>query len=187
MSTPARTRTPTADDVRASIGRSIPDVIAPGLEVLFCGINPGLYSAAAARHFARPGNRFWPALHLAGFTPRLIAPRESDELIASGYGITSLVRRATATARELAAPEFVAGRRRLARSVRIYRPRWVAILGVGAYRTAFADPRAVVGPQRGVLSGSSVWLLPSPSGANGSYPLVDLVREMHVFYETVNR
>lgn len=101
MTTPSSSRTLSAADVRASIGRSIPDVIAPGLDVLFCGINPGLYSAAAARHFARPGNRFWPALHLAGFTPRLIAPHESDELIASGYGITSLVRRATATAREL--------------------------------------------------------------------------------------
>lgn len=165
----------------------IPDIIAPGLNVLFCGINPGLYSAAAARHFARPGNRFWPALHQAGFTAQLMAPRESHELLLSGYGITTLVRRATATAREIAPSELVAGRRRLARTVGTYRPRWVAILGVGAYRTAFGHPRASIGPQPDVLPGTRVWVLPSPSGANGSYPLVDLIRELRAFRETIDR
>jgi len=145
-------------------------------QFLFCGINPGLYSAATKHHFARPGNRFWPALHLAKFTPRLLAPNESGDLLELGYGITSLVRRATATAREVTAAELVAGRRRLARTVSIYRPCWVAVLGVGAYRVAFGRPRAEVGPQQDTLGDTGIWLLPSPSGANGSYPLVDLCR-----------
>ena len=168
------------------MGSRIPDVIGPELEVLFCGINPGLYSAAAQRHFARPGNRFWPALHLAGFTKRLLAPHESHELLGSGCGITSLVRRATATVRELTSPELVAGRRRLVRVVRTHRPRWVAVFGVGAYRTAFARLNARIG-QQDALDGSCVWLLPSPSGANGSYPLVDLIRELRAFYSAVDQ
>ncbi|MEO8578495.1 MAG: G/U mismatch-specific DNA glycosylase [Gemmatimonadales bacterium] len=164
----------------------LPDIVAPGLSVLFCGINPGLYSAAAKRHFARPGNRFWPALQMAGFTTRLVAPQESHELLVSGYGITTLVRRATATAREVTPSELVAGRRRLARTVGTYRPRWVAVLGVGAYRTAFDHPRATIGLQPDTLLGARLWLLPSPSGANGSYPLVDLVRELRAFHDAVN-
>jgi TDG/mug DNA glycosylase family protein len=168
------------------MGCRIPDVIAPELKVLFCGVNPGLYSAATQRHFARPGNRFWPALHLAGFTTRLLAPHESHELLGSGYGITSLVRRATSTVREVAPPELVAGRRRLVRTVRTYRPHWIAVFGVGAYRTAFAHLNAQVG-QQDALGGSSGWLLPSPSGANGSYPLVDLTRELRAFYSAVNQ
>jgi double-stranded uracil-DNA glycosylase len=186
MSLPRGPRTPTAAEMRAAVGRSIPEVIVPGLRVLFCGINPGLYSAAAGHHFARPGNRFWPALHRAGFTTRLLAPHESAELLRAGYGITSLVRRATATAREILPPELVAGRRRLARRVRTHRPRWVALFGVGAYRTAFGNPRARVGPQQELLAGASVWLLPSPSGANGSYPMVELIREMRAFHDALD-
>ena len=143
----------------------IPDIIAPNLRVLFCGINPGLYSAAAARHFARPGNRFWPALHQAGFTERLMEPLESGDLLLSGYGITTLVRRATATAREIAPSELVAGRRRLARTVETHRPRWVAILGVGAYRTAFGHPRASIVPPPYACLGPRVWVFPRPIGA----------------------
>jgi double-stranded uracil-DNA glycosylase len=175
-----------ADEIRALSNSPIPDIIAPGLRVLFCGINPGLYSAAAGRHFARPGNRFWPGLHMAGFTGRLLAPQDSNELLALGYGITSLVRRPTATARELTPSELVAGRRRLAQKARAYRPQWVAILGVGAYRTAFDRRDARVGPQHDALTGTRVWLLPSPSGANGSYPLVALVQELRAFYDAVN-
>jgi double-stranded uracil-DNA glycosylase len=186
MKLPPGPCTPTAGEIRAAMGCRIPDVIAPRLKVLFCGVNPGLYSAATKRHFARPGNRFWPALHLAGFTTRLLTPYESHELLGSGYGITSLVRRATATVREVAPPELVAGRRRLVRMVRSYRPRWVAVFGVGAYRTAFAHLNAQVG-QQDALGDSSVWLLPSPSGANGSYPLVDLTRELRAFYNAVNQ
>jgi len=178
--------TPTAAEIRSATGCRIPDVIAPDLTVLFCGVNPGLYSAATQCHFARPGNRFWPALHLAGFTTRLMAPHESHELLGSGFGITSLVRRATATVREVAPSELVAGRRRLIHTVRTYRPRWVAVFGVGAYRTAFARLNAQVG-QQDALGDSSVWLLPSPSGANGSYPLVNLIRELRAFYSAVHQ
>ena len=182
-----RQRAPTADEIRAAAGSRIPDLIAPGLKALFCGINPGLYSAATKHHFARPGNRFWPALHLAGFTPRVLAPNESGDLLDLGYGITSLVRRATATAREVAPSELVAGRRRLARIVSIYRPRWVAVLGVGAYRVAFGQSRAEVGPQQNTLGNTGLWLLPSPSGANGSYPLVDLVGKLREFHAAVDQ
>jgi TDG/mug DNA glycosylase family protein len=115
--------------------------------VLFCGINPGLYSAATGHHFARPGNRFWPALHAGGFTPRVLKPWEEAELLAVGLGITNLVARATAAAEELEPAEMVAGRRRLARKVGRYAPRWVAVLGVGAYRVGFGRPRAAIGPQ----------------------------------------
>jgi TDG/mug DNA glycosylase family protein len=164
----------------------VPDLIAPGLQVLFCGINPGLYSAAAKQHFARPGNRFWPALHQAGFTERLLAPDESDGLLELGDGITTLVGRATATARDVAPSELVDGGGRLTRRVRWYRPRWVAVLGIGAYRIAFDHPQAMVGPQPSALAGARVWVLPSSSGANGTYPLVQLIRELRVFHDAVD-
>jgi TDG/mug DNA glycosylase family protein len=179
-------RTPTADEVRAAVDRAIPDLVAPGMTVLFCGINPGLYSAAAQCHFARPGNRFWPALHRAGFTARLLAPHDGKEFIESGFGITSLVRRATASARDLEPAELVTGRRRLARTVRIYRPEWLAVLGLGAYRAAFRDPGATIGPQSRAVAGARTWILPSPSGANGSYPLVELIRELRAFRDAIN-
>src|SRR5712692_802269 len=118
-------------------GKTVPDVIVPGLQVLFCGINPGLYTAAVGHHFARPGNRFWPALHAAGFSARLLHPSEQRELLKDGYGITNLVNRATATADELDPAEFVAGRKQLAAKIRKYRPTLVAFLGVGAYCHAF--------------------------------------------------
>lgn len=178
---------PSAAEIRDAVGGSIPSVIAPGLRVLFCGINPGLYSAAARHHFARPGNRFWPALHLAGLTSRVLAPHESGELLSEGYGITSLVHRATATAREITPAELVAGRRRLARRVRTYMPRWVVVFGVGAYRVAFGQPEARIGVQQTRLAGARVWVLPSPSGANGSYPLVDLVRELRSFRDAIEQ
>lgn len=156
--------------------RRLRDVIAPGLKVLFCGINPGLYSGATGHHFARPGNRFWPALHGAGFTPRLLPPAEQAVLLRYGCGVTNLVNRATATADELSPAEFVAGRRRLVAKVRLYRPRTVAFLGVGAYCHAFGLRRAALGLQAGRLAGSRVWLLPNPSGLNASYQLPALVR-----------
>ena len=144
--------------------------------MLFCGINPGLYSAATGNHFARPGNRFWPALHAAGFTPRLLHPSEKDLLLAAGYGLTNLVSRASAAADELAPSEFVAGRKRLAAKVRRYRPRLIAFLGMGAYRHAFAAPDAPLGEQPERFEGARVWVLPSPSGLNAAYQLDALVR-----------
>jgi len=144
--------------------------------VLFCGINPGLYSAATGHHFARPGNRFWPALHLSGFTPRLLHPSEKRRLLELGYGITNLVDRATASADELSPAEFVAGQRRLAARVKRYRPGAVAVLGLGAYRLGFGRPRATIGRQPETLEGAMLWVLPSPSGLNANHQLPELAR-----------
>ena len=144
--------------------------------MLFVGINPGLYSAATGHHFARPGNRFWPALHLAGFTPEQLHPSQQSQLLDNGYGITNLVNRGTATADELAGEEFVAGQKRLAAKVRRYRPRIVAFLGVGAYCHAFSCKQAKVGPQPERFEGAEVWLLPNPSGLNANYQLPELVK-----------
>ena len=155
-------------------GRTVPDVIAQGLRVLFCGINPGLYSGATGHHFARPGNRFWPVLHRAGFTDRVLAPWEERELLVRGYGITNLVARATAAAAELTANEFIAGARRLERKVKRFRPRWVAAVGIGAYRMAFGRPRAVIGPQPERLGPARLWLLPQPSGLNANHQMPEL-------------
>ena len=162
--------------MRAAAGKGLRDVIGPALKVLFVGINPGLYSAATGRHFARPGNRFWPALHLAGFTPRQLHPSEQAELLESGYGITNLVNRGTATADELAPAEFVKGRRRLATKVRRCSPRIVAFLGVGAYCHAFGLRGAAIGRQGEPFEGAQVWVLPNPSGLNANYQLPALVK-----------
>lgn len=165
---------PTRAQLLAANGRTIRDLIAPNLKVLFAGINPGLYSGATGHHFARPGNRFWPTLHAAGFTPQLISPFDERELLSFGYGITNLVARTTATADELEPHEFVAGAARLARKVKRYKPRFVAIVGVGAYRTAFARHKARVGPQDEKLAGARLWVLPNPSGLNANYRASDL-------------
>jgi double-stranded uracil-DNA glycosylase len=166
---------PTSAELRAAVGRSIPDVIAPGLRVLFVGINPGLYSGATGYHFARPGNRFWPTLHRAGFTRRQLSPHESKELLQLGIGITNLVNRTTATAAELSAEELRAGADRLRATVGRYRPWAVAVLAVSGYRTAFEQPKAPVGRQAEDLEGSELWVLPNPSGLNASYQLPALV------------
>ena len=160
---------PTREQLLAARDKTLPDVIAPGLRVLFCGINPGLYTAAIGHHFGRPGNRFWPTLFAAGFTPRLLSPYEERELLPLGYGITNVVDRATAAAEELAPAEFVEGGRRLEAKVKRYAPRVLAVLGVGAYRGAFARPKARVGPQEEMLGGTKLWVLPNPSGLNAHY------------------
>lgn len=164
-----RTPTPTPAEIRAAADRTVPDVIAPGLDVLFCGINPGLYTAAVGHHFARPGNRFWPTLHAAGITPRLLRPDEQSELLTWGYGITNVADRATATAAELSTAELIAGGEALARKVALHRPRILAVLGVTAYRTAFGVPKAVLGRQDARLGETVVWVLPNPSGLNAHY------------------
>jgi double-stranded uracil-DNA glycosylase len=152
------------------------DVIAPGLKVLFCGINPGLYSAATGFHFARPGNRFWPSLHAAGFTPSLFHPSQNGELLELGYGLTNLVNRGTAAADELSGAELVRGGKRLAAKVRRFRPRVVAFVGLGAYRKAFGRRRATLGQQPERLEGATIWVLPSPSGLNANYQLPALIQ-----------
>jgi TDG/mug DNA glycosylase family protein len=160
---------PTRAEVAAASGRIIPDVIGPGLRVLFCGINPGLYSAAVGQHFARPGNRFWPALHRSGFTPRQLRPDEQEELLAYGLGVTNLVERASARADELGPDELVAGAGLLAEKARLYRPDWIAVVGITAYRIGFDRLRATFGPQPEPLGGSRLWVLPNPSGLNAHY------------------
>ena len=167
---------PTQEELEAAFGRSIPDLIRPDLRILFCGINPGLYSGATRLHFARPGNRFWPALHAAGFTERLLAPWENKELLEAGYGITNLVRRTTATAAELSDEEFRAGRRALARKVGKYSPKWVAVLGLGVYRTVFGNPLASIGPQTDRIGTSGLWVLPKPSGLIANHQVPQLTR-----------
>jgi TDG/mug DNA glycosylase family protein len=163
--------------VAAAAGRTIPDLVVPGLRVLFSGINPSLYSAATGHHFARPGNRFWPALHRSGFTPRLLHPSEQAELPALGLGITNVVARATARADELSTAELVAGGAVLAALADRWRPRFLAVLGVTAYRTAFARPRATIGPQPDEIAGVPVWVLPNPSGLNAHFQIGDLAAE----------
>ncbi len=169
-------RRPTKDELAAASGRLVPDLIGPGLAVLFSGINPSLYSAAVGHHFARPGNRFWPAMHASGFTPRRFSPQEGSELLGLGCGITNVVARATATAAELSVEEFVEGGRLMEAKVRRHRPAFVAFLGITAYRAAFGRPLASVGLQAESIVGSKVWVLPNPSGLNAHYQAKDLAR-----------
>ena len=171
---------PTKGELAAAAGKGLRDVIAPGLKVLFVGINPGLYSAATGHHFARPGNRFWPALHAGGFTPRVLSPFDEAQLLDYGLGITNLVNRATATADELAADELVRGAKRLAAKVRRFQPCIVAVLGPTAYRIAFNQPRAVLGRQDEDVAGATVWLLPNPSGLNAHHQPAHLARLFRV-------
>jgi double-stranded uracil-DNA glycosylase len=178
---------PTRADLIAAQNKTVRDVIAPGLRVLFCGINPGLYSGATGHHFARPGNRFWPTLYQAGFTPRLLHPAEERELLVAGYGITNLVARATATADELTPDELIAGRQRLEAKAKRYQPQIVAVLGIGAYRTAFARKIVQLGKQPEQLSGATLWVLPNPSGLNAHYQLSDLAEHFRGLRQWVER
>jgi TDG/mug DNA glycosylase family protein len=167
---------PTREQILAAAGKTVPDVIARNLRVLFCGINPGLYTAAVGHHFARPGNRFWPSLYAAGFTYRLLSPFEERELLKSGYGITNIAQRATATADQLPREELVAGGKQLVAKVRRYQPEFLAVLGVGAYRVFFNNPRATLGPQKETIADTAVWVLPNPSGLNAHYQQRDLTQ-----------
>jgi TDG/mug DNA glycosylase family protein len=142
--------------------------------VLFCGINPGLYTAAVGHHFARPGNRFWPALFAAGFTNRVVSPFDERELLAQGYGVTNVVMRATATADELTREELRVGGKRLIAKVKRYKPAFLAVLGLGAYRAAWEQPKAVIGRQDEKIGETVVWVLPNPSGLNAHYQAKDL-------------
>lgn len=173
---PVKIWKPTKPEILAAQDKKMRDIIAPGLNVLFCGINPSLYSAAVGHHFARPGNRFWPTLHAAGFTERLFSPFEDGRLLERGYGITNVVERATATAAELEEKEFITGGKALERKVLRYRPKVLAVLGVSAYRVAFRKKEAAVGKQEDALGKAAVWVLPNPSGLNAHYRLEDLAR-----------
>ncbi|GGV64767.1 MULTISPECIES: G/U mismatch-specific DNA glycosylase [Streptomyces] len=155
----------------------MPDVVGEDLRVLFCGINPSLMTAATGHHFARPGNRFWPVLHLSGFTPRLLKPSEQDELPSYGLGITNVVARPTARADELSPQEYREGGRLLVEKVARLRPRWLAVVGVTAYRAAFGEPKAQVGEQQRTIGGTRVWVLPNPSGLNAHWTAQTMAQE----------
>lgn len=180
-------RKPTLAEIRAAVGKTVADVIAPDLRVLFVGINPGLYTAAIGHHFGRPGNRFWPALYAAGFTDRLLSPYEERELLQWGYGITNLAPRATAGANDLSVDELLQGGQVLAEKVRAYRPKALAVLGISAYRIAFQQLKAALGPQPEPLGGAPVWVLPNPSGLNAHYPPDALARLFAELKQDVER
>jgi TDG/mug DNA glycosylase family protein len=167
---------PTQNELEAARGKRLPDVMRPGLRVLFCGINPSLYSAAVGHHFARPGNRFWPALFAGGFTDRLLGPAEDRSLLDFGCGVTNLASRATVAADELSPEELRAGATALRRKVKKYRPAWVAFVGIGAYRVGFGEKRAVVGRQSRRIGESGVWVLPNTSGLNANHQAGELGR-----------
>lgn len=180
-------RKPTREELADAQNRTLRDIIAPDLRVLFCGINPGLWSGATGHHFARPGNRFWPALYSGGFTPRLFSPDEKEKLLDLGIGITNFVRRTTAAAAELDDEEIRAGATQLRARVRRYAPRVLAILGVGAYRTGFARPKAGLGLQEETIASTRIWVLPSPSGLNAHFQPRDfarLFRELREFSDS---
>jgi double-stranded uracil-DNA glycosylase len=187
VSPPEQPWKPTREQLVAGAGQSIPDIIAPKLKVLSCGINPGLYSAAVQHHFARPGNRFWPALFAGGFTLRVLSPFEERELLPLGYGITNVVARATAGADELTSEEMVAGGKLLVRKIGKFQPRVLAVLGVGAYRVAFAQPKAQVGRQEQTIGETRLWVLPNPSGLNAHYQADALKRVFSQLRREVDR
>ncbi|MBE9011375.1 G/U mismatch-specific DNA glycosylase [Pseudanabaenaceae cyanobacterium LEGE 13415] len=175
---------PTRAEVLAAYNTTLPDVIAPNLKILFSGINPSLYSAAVGHHFARPGNRFWKAIHLAGFTERLLSPFEDRTLLDRGFGLTNLAARATARADELTDEDLSIGHQALAEKIEHYQPKFLAVLGVSAYRTAFRQPKARMGLQEKPLFDTTIWVLPNPSGLNAHYQLNDLAevyRELYSF------
>ena len=177
---------PTKTDLLDAVNRTVADLIDFDLKVLFCGINPGLYSGATGYHFARPGNRFWKVLHLAGFSDRQLDPSEEHELLEKGYGITCFVQRTTARADELTKEEFVECGRLVAKKIEKYRPQIFAVLGIGAYRAAYNKPKAKLGVQEERIGDSLVWLLPNPSSLNAHYQLNDFVGLFKEFKEALN-
>ncbi|GAA1371861.1 G/U mismatch-specific DNA glycosylase [Streptomyces beijiangensis] len=165
------------EELEAARDRIVPDVVAGGLRVLFCGINPGLMTAATGFHFARPGNRFWPVLQLSGFTPHRLKPEEQGELLSYGLGITNVVGRATARADEVSAEEFREGGRILTAKVERLEPEWLAVVGITAYRTAFHEPKARIGPQERTIGATRIWALPNPSGLNARWTAETMAAE----------
>jgi TDG/mug DNA glycosylase family protein len=178
---------PTKEQLLAATEKTVRDVIAPNLRVLFCGINPGLYTAAVGHHFARPGNRFWPTLYASGFTDRLLSPFDEHELLKSGYGITNVVPRTTVSADLLTKEEIIAGGQRLRAKVLRYQPLVLAVLGLGAYRTAFNRPKAIAGRQEDRIGETVLWVLPNPSGLNANYQAADLARLFREMKENLPR
>lgn len=162
---------PGKEDLRDAVNRTVEDLIDHDLKILFCGINPGIWSGATGFHFAKPGNRFWKVMHLAGFTDRILHPSEEHELLENGYGMTCFVKRTTARADELTTDEFVEGGKILVKKIEKYKPQMLAVLGMGAFRAAFQKPKAKLGLQEERIGGAKVWLLPNPSGLNAHYQI----------------
>lgn len=187
MPTLTAPKKPTTQELQDTAGKTICDVIAPGLHILFCGINPGLYSAYTGLHFARPGNRFWPTLYESGFTAKRLKPTRQEELLALGLGLTNLVARASSSARDLSREELVAGAQELEAKIELLRPRSVAILGIGAYRRAFREPDAKIGRQMPGLGPAPLWVLPNPSGVNAHYPPPKLAKVFRNFREDLEK
>jgi TDG/mug DNA glycosylase family protein len=167
---------PTKEDLRDAVNRTTEDLIDYNLKVLFCGINPGMWSGATGFHFAKPGNRFWKTLHLSGLTERLLHPSEEHELLENGYGVTSFCKRTTARADELSNEEMIEGGKVLVKKVLEFNPQFLAVLGIGAFRTAFNQPKAKLGLQNEKIGETKIWLLPNPSGLNAHYQLNDLAK-----------
>lgn len=183
------TKSPTKEELAAASGKTVPDIVTPGLKVLFCGINPGLYTAVKGHHFARPGNRFWPALHAAGFTPMPYLPHQEKDLLKLGYGITNIVDRATANAAELSKAELIEGGISLVEKVILYQPQVLALLGLSAYRVAFGKATADIGLQEQEIGQTKLWVLPNPSGLNAHFPpkkLAEVYRKLHEYVESIN-
>ena len=178
---------PTKEDLRDARRRTTEDLIDENLKVLFCGINPGIWSGATGFHFAKPGNRFWKTIFLAGFTDRLLHPSEENELLENGYGITSFCKRTTATAAELSNEEIVQGGKNLIVKIERYKPQFLAVLGIGVFRTAFSQPKAKLGLQPEKIGATRIWLLPNPSGLNAHYQLNDLARLYGELKQAVER
>ncbi len=181
----APVRRPGPAELAAAEGRTVPDVIGPGLHVLFCGINPGRWSGAVGHHFAHPGNRFWKALYASGFTDEQLAPDRERELLRSGVGITNLVSRTTASAAELGADELRRGGATLARKVERWRPAAVGFLGLTAYRTALGRPKATIGEQHERIGTARLWLLANPSGLQGRYGLEEIAAQLRELRQAV--
>ena len=177
---------PTKEQLRDAVGALVSDIIGPNLQVLFCGINPSVYSAVVGHHFARPGNRFWPALHTGGFTPALMKPENDGQLLELGLGVTNVATRATVAAADLTNDELRADSLLLVEKVEIYKPQWLAILGIGAYRVAFDEPKAQIGPQDRVIGETKIWVLPNPSGLNAHYTPTQLAVKFRELHEAMN-
>ncbi len=177
---------PSGAEVLAAQNRFVPDLIGPGLKVLFCGTNPGLYSAAIGHHFGRPGNRFWPAIYAGGFTDRLYSPFEDEDFLELGYGLSNIRERATGGMAELTVAELKSGCQRLRAKVLLHRPKFLAVLSVGAYRIAFGQPKATLGLQPLEIGPTRVWVLPSPSGLNAHYQPRALAERFREFRAAVD-
>jgi len=178
---------PSKEDLRDAVNRTTEDLIDYNLKVLFCGINPGIWSGATGFHFAKPGNRFWKALHLGGFTSRLLHPSEEHELLENGYGITSFCKRTTARADELSNEEIIEGGKNLVKKIEKFKPQMLAVLGIGIYQTAFNQPKGKLGLQDAKIGDTRIWLLPNPSGLNAHYQLNDLAKLFNELRQALER